>query len=41
MSGYATQVIAEQGELEPGAALIEKPFAPNDLVRRVREVLDN
>jgi two-component system, cell cycle sensor histidine kinase and response regulator CckA len=40
MSGYAEKAIVHQGILEPGAVLIQKPFTPNGLVRKVREVLD-
>jgi CheY-like chemotaxis protein len=40
MSGYSQDVIVHQGVLEEGAHLIEKPFAADDLLRRVRDVLD-
>jgi PAS domain S-box-containing protein len=39
MSGYAADVIATQGVLEPGMAYLHKPFAPADLAAKVREVL--
>jgi PAS domain S-box-containing protein len=39
MSGYAADVIATQGVLEPGMAYLAKPFAPSDLATKVREVL--
>ncbi|PYT24158.1 MAG: hypothetical protein DMG57_29535 [Acidobacteria bacterium] len=40
MSGYADDVIAFHGILEPGTHLIQKPFVPNALLTKVREVLD-
>jgi two-component system, cell cycle sensor histidine kinase and response regulator CckA len=40
MSGYAEKAIVHQGILEPGAVLIQKPFTPRELVRKIREVLD-
>ena len=40
MSGYADSMVARHGLLEPGVALIEKPFSLADLTRKVREVLD-
>jgi PAS domain S-box-containing protein len=39
MSGYAADVIARHGILEKGGALIEKPFQPEQLAVRIREVL--
>jgi PAS domain S-box-containing protein len=39
MSGYSYDVT--QGVLEKGVNLIEKPFSPDDLLRRVRQVLDS
>ena len=41
MSGYSHDVIVHQGVLEAGVELIEKPFAPDTLLARVREMLDN
>ena len=40
MSGYAQPVLASQGTLEPGVALLEKPFTAEDLLSAVRERLD-
>jgi two-component system, cell cycle sensor histidine kinase and response regulator CckA len=40
MSGYSQDVIAHQGVLEKGVNLIEKPFSSDELLRKVREVLD-
>jgi PAS domain S-box-containing protein len=39
MSGYTTDVIAHHGVLEDHAALLTKPFTPQGLAARVREVL--
>ena len=40
MSGFTDEVIAPLGILEPGIALIPKPFLPSTLRSKVREVLD-
>jgi FixJ family two-component response regulator len=40
MSGYSHDVIAPQGVLEEGVNLIEKPFSSDELLRKVRDVLD-
>ena len=40
MSGYSQDVIVHQGVLEEGVSLIEKPFSADDLLRKVRDVLD-
>ena len=40
MSGYSQDVIVHQGILDDGVALIEKPYAMEALLRRIREVLD-
>ena len=39
MSGYAEDVIAHHGALEPGVAYIAKPFTPEALAAKVRDVL--
>ena len=39
MSGYTDDLIAHHGVLEPGTSLIQKPFLPETLERKVREVL--
>jgi CheY-like chemotaxis protein len=41
MSGYAADVITHQGVLEEGVAFMQKPFATNELAKKIREVLDN
>jgi two-component system cell cycle sensor histidine kinase/response regulator CckA len=40
MSGYTDAAIAQQGILEPGTAFLSKPFTPDGLARKLREVLD-
>ncbi|MDY0001758.1 MAG: ATP-binding protein, partial [Polyangia bacterium] len=40
-SGYPDNAIAHHGVLEPGTEYLAKPFGPQDLLRRVREVLDS
>ncbi len=39
MSGYTDDAIVHHGILEPGIALIQKPFTAETLTRKVREVL--
>ncbi|MGB8012478.1 MAG: ATP-binding protein [Terriglobales bacterium] len=39
-SGYTDRECVDQGELEAGCLLLEKPFTRNALARRVREILD-
>jgi len=39
MSGYAEDVIASRGLLDPGLLYIAKPFAPRALALKVREAL--
>jgi two-component system cell cycle sensor histidine kinase/response regulator CckA len=40
MSGYGDDGVLERGPEEPSAAFIGKPFSPQELARRVRQVLD-
>ena len=40
MSGYPGDAAAQRGALAPGIAFLQKPFLPEALVRRIREVLD-
>jgi len=39
MSGYAGDALGEQGVLAPDVVLIQKPFTPRLLLRRIREAL--
>jgi len=40
MSGYTYNVIAQDGTLEEGISFLQKPFTPQVLSEKVREVLD-
>jgi CheY-like chemotaxis protein len=40
MSGYTDNTIVHHGVLDPGTRFIGKPFAAGELMRKVREVLD-
>src|SRR5438552_1106128 len=40
MSGFTDKAMVHQGELDPGMAFLQKPFTPQTLTRKVREVLD-
>jgi two-component system, cell cycle sensor histidine kinase and response regulator CckA len=40
VSGYTEEGVRKQGVLEPGATYLEKPFTPEKLLHKVREVLD-
>ena len=40
VSGYPDASIVHQGLLKPGLAFLQKPFGPDALTRKVREVLD-
>jgi two-component system, cell cycle sensor histidine kinase and response regulator CckA len=40
MSGYTDNAIVHQGVLDEGTDFIQKPFSPDILARKIREVLD-
>ena len=40
MSGYTDHAIAHHGVLNPGVPFLQKPFTPDLLAQKVREVLD-
>jgi PAS domain S-box-containing protein len=41
MTGYTEDAIVQHGVLEPGVAVLNKPFLSDSLGRKIREVLDN
>ena len=41
VSGYTSDMIDQHGILESGTHFLQKPFAPVDLLNRVRELLDS
>jgi len=40
MSGYPGDAVVQHGTLPPGSAFLQKPFSPDGLARKVRDVLD-
>jgi len=40
MSGYTEKAIAVDGVMPPHTGFVEKPFSVEQLMRRVREILD-
>jgi hypothetical protein len=40
MSAYTEDAAINIGVLSPGTAFIEKPFSPDDLANKVREVMN-
>jgi FixJ family two-component response regulator len=40
VSGYSDEAIAQHGVLEPDIHFLSKPYTQEQLLRKVREVLD-
>jgi two-component system cell cycle sensor histidine kinase/response regulator CckA len=40
ISGYAEEAVVSQGMLEEGERFLQKPFSPADLLRHVRDIID-
>jgi hypothetical protein len=40
ISGHPGDAVARHGVLPPNAAFLQKPFTPDMLARKVREILD-
>ena len=40
MSGYTDNALVHSGSLPEGTVFLQKPFTPDIVLRRVREVLD-
>jgi two-component system, cell cycle sensor histidine kinase and response regulator CckA len=41
VSGYSEEAIRSEGILEPSTLLVQKPFTPENLCRKVRQLLDS
>jgi len=41
ISGYSDQIVTRDRQLQDGVALLEKPFSPASLARKVRKMLDS
>jgi DNA-binding NtrC family response regulator len=41
ISGYATDILHKKGIIEEGINFLSKPMSPDELLMKVREVLDS
>src|SRR5204862_8156277 len=41
MSGYSDDVVTRHGVLDEGVAFLQKPFGPDELARKLRDLLDS
>jgi PAS domain S-box-containing protein len=41
MSGYTDEAVQQHGLLQPNTAFLQKPFSPDTLAKKIREVLDS
>ncbi len=39
ITGYAENAVVENGRLDPGMAVLTRPFAMDDLARKIRELI--
>jgi DNA-binding response OmpR family regulator len=41
MSGYTNDAILRHGILESGAAFLQKPFMPGEILKRIRQLIED
>jgi hypothetical protein len=39
-TGYTRNAIVHHGRLDPGVEMVDKPFSSDELIRKVRAILD-
>lgn len=40
MSGYTNDAVFRTGRLQPGVAFVQKPFRRQELLQKIRDILD-